>query len=82
MAGSMVGGMVGIVLGVVWMVATSSMGAPGPFTLFGLVVIGFSIFGMVSGSNKSESYNSSRVLMEERRRTIQRKLDSAKRGGE
>lgn len=78
--GSVFAGLMGIVGGVVWMVATSSMGAPGPFPLFGLVIIGFSVFGMIHGSRKAQEYNSARALMDRRRGKLLEQLAEAKQG--
>ena len=77
--GSLVGGFFGIIIGIVWMVMTSSMGAPGPFPLFGLVVIGISIFGMVHGTSKANEYGSAKSVMEQQRQKLLREIEEAKR---
>ena len=50
-----IGGIVGAIFGVIWTVSASSMGAPGLFTLFGVVFIAICL-----GSALYEFYNATR----------------------
>jgi hypothetical protein len=65
--GSMVGGVVVIVFGIFWTVTAAGMGAPGFFPLFGLVFIGFAVFGMISGASKASQYRSEQAVYQGRR---------------
>ncbi len=60
------GGIMAIVGGVAWMIFTGSIGF-GPFPLFGLVVIGVGIFGMISGNRKASEFESLRSRYQARR---------------
>ncbi|MFC7336340.1 hypothetical protein ACFQY0_04055 [Haloferula chungangensis] len=77
--GSVVGGGVAIVFGVIWMSIAGSIGAPGPFVLFGLVFIGFAFFGMVNGATKANRYQGAQRQMEARRRALIGEIERAKR---
>jgi hypothetical protein len=61
------GGIMAIVGGVVWMIFTGSMGAPGPFPLFGLLFIGGGIFGMISRNGKASEFANIRARYQLRR---------------
>ena len=50
-AGSLVGGLVAAGFGIFWLVFASSMGAPFPFILFGLIFVGAAIVGAVKGAD-------------------------------
>ena len=80
-AGSMIGGGVGILIGLVWMIAVASTGAPGIFPLFGLVFIGVSVFNMVSGSNKAGKFNDSRSLYQQRRNHLIAEIERERADG-
>ena len=77
--GSIVGGGIAIVFGVIWMGLAGSMGAPGPFVLFGLVFIGFALFSMINGSTKAGAYQEALARMEGRRRDLIAQIEKAKR---
>jgi hypothetical protein len=66
-AGSVVGGVVVIVFGIFWTVTAAGMGAPGFLPLFGLVFIGFAVFGMISGASKASQYRSEQAVYQGRR---------------
>lgn len=74
-AGSIVGGMLAIGFGIFWIVTTSTMGAPSLFPLFGLVFIGFAIFGMMRGATMASSYHQRLGEYESRRRQLAARLD-------
>jgi hypothetical protein len=77
--GSIVGGVVAIVAGVIWMGFAGSIGAPGPFVMFGFVFIGFALFGMVRRSAKAGNYQSAHERMQGRRARLVAQIESAKR---
>lgn len=79
-AGSMVVGVVVVGFGIFWTIMAASMGAPGFFPLFGLVFIGFAIFGMISGTNKAERFRSGQADYASRRADLIARLDQARRG--
>jgi DNA-directed RNA polymerase subunit RPC12/RpoP len=54
--GTIIAGVIAIVFGIFWMGFTGSMGAPGFFSLFGLVFIGAAVFGMIIGTSKAKAY--------------------------
>jgi hypothetical protein len=78
--GSVVGGVIMTMIGIFWMVATSSMGAPGFFPLFGLIFIAVAVIGMVTGATKSQAYETARDTMNLRRSQLLKKLEEARRG--
>jgi hypothetical protein len=77
---SIIGGIIAIGFGIFWIIMTSSVGAPGIFSLFGLVFIGAAIFGMVGASNKASGYNSAVQVYEQRRRSLIQRLESERSG--
>lgn len=83
--GSIAGGIVGIVVGLIWMVGTASVlneagegGFVALFPLFGLLVIGFSIYGIVSGTSKAGAFNEAKTLYENRRSRLLAEIRSEK----
>ena len=76
--GAVVGGLIAIVFGVFWMGATSSMGAPGIFPLFGLVFIGLAIFGIVSSTAKANNLRSGESSYQAKRSQLLSALERAK----
>ena len=74
-AGSVIGGGVAIVFGVIWMVFAASMGAPGFFPLFGLVFIGFALFGMINSTSKAGKLQNQREQYERKREKVLRELE-------
>lgn len=66
-AGSVVGGVIVILFGIFWTIGAASMGAPGFFPLFGLLFIGFAIFGIVSGASKASRYQTEQADYQGRR---------------
>jgi hypothetical protein len=79
-AGSVFGGIVGLGVGVVWIGAAASMGAPAPFVLFGVVVVGLVIFGSVNGLSKAGGYQSAESAFQARRAEMIRRIEQARRG--
>lgn len=79
--GSIAGGIIAIVGGVIWMGFASSMGSPGIFPLFGLVIIGFGLVGMFHGAGKAQTYQKSKATMEREREKLLRQINEAKRSG-
>lgn len=77
--GSLVGGFVAVVFGFFWMVLAGGMGAPLPVPLFGLVFIGFAIFGMVSGATKASGYRDAESAFNRRRNDLIRQVEAARR---
>jgi len=73
--GAFIAGCFAIVFGLVWIIFASSIGAPGIFPLFGLLFIGFAIFGMVRTSKTAETYRYRRAEYESRRRGLIARLD-------
>jgi hypothetical protein len=73
---SVVGGVVVIGFGIVWITFTASMGAPGGFQLFGLLFIGFAIFGMFSGATKASAFQNGRQRYEAERRELISRLEN------
>ena len=80
-AASVGGGVFAILFGVLWMIMAASMGAPGIFPLFGLLFIGFAIFGMTKGGAKAGDYQAAYTLMNTQRQKILAEIEKAKRGG-
>ncbi|RYD47332.1 MAG: hypothetical protein EOP85_05690 [Verrucomicrobiaceae bacterium] len=76
--GSVAGGFVAIAVGVVWIIATSSMHAP-LFPIFGLLIIGVAIYGMVSGTNKATAFKSGRENYESEREDLIARLEEERR---
>ena len=79
-AGAMIGGVAGIGGGIFWMIMTSQMGAPGMFPLFGLLIIGLSIFGMVSSGTKAGAHDRAKREYDDQRRKLAAELESARSG--
>ncbi len=75
-AGGIIGGAVAVVFGIFWIGMASSMGAPGFFPLFGLVVIGFAIFGAVTSVRKADMYATNKRRYEQQRRSLAEKIGS------
>jgi hypothetical protein len=78
-AGSLVGGLVAAVFGIFWLVSASTMGAPFPFVLFGLIFVGAAIVGAVKGMDKASRHRSADTQYQERRRTLLSQLHEAER---
>jgi hypothetical protein len=78
-AGSMVVGVIVIAFGIFWTVKASAMGAPGFFPLFGLVFIGFALFGMISGASKASQYRSEQAVYQGRRDALIARIDRERR---
>jgi len=78
--GSVVGGVFAVVAGIIWMVAASSMGAPGVFPLFGLVFIAIAVVGMVRGAGKAGGYSTAKSVHDQERRKLLGEIEAAKRG--
>ena len=74
-----VGGGFAAVFGVIWIGAAASMGAPAPFVLFGVVFVGFAIFGAVNGASKASAHQSAESLHQSQRAEILRKIEAARR---
>lgn len=78
--GSMVMGIIGIGFGIFWVIFTSQMGAPGFFPLFGLVFIGFALFGMISSSGKAGAHDKAKREYESKRSELSSELGQARAG--
>ena len=78
-AGSMVVGVIVIAFGIFWTVKASGMGAPGFFPLFGLVFIGFALFGMISGAAKAGQYRNEQAAYQGRRDALIARIDRERR---
>lgn len=79
-AGSVIGGVVMVVFGIFWTGIAASMGAPGPFPLFGLLFIGFAIFMMISNAGKAQQYSAAADTMRRRREELLADLEKARNG--
>jgi hypothetical protein len=75
-AASVAGGFIAIGVGIVWIIFTSSMHAPAFFPLFGLVIMGMAVFGMVSGTNKAGAYRTGQARYENERARLIEKLEN------
>ena len=80
-AGAVVGGMIMIVFGIFWMGFTASMNAPAFFPLFGLIFIGFAIFGIVSSLNKAQGLGNHRADYQQKRAQLLSAIERAKGPG-
>lgn len=78
-AGSVIGGGIAVVGGIIWMAFAAGIGAPFPFPLFGLVFIGFAIFGMVNGATKASGYRDAENAFNQRRNNLIRQIEEARR---
>lgn len=78
-AASAVGGMIGIIGGLAWVVVCVTNGSPA-FALAGLGIIGFSIFGMMTGSNRAEAFRVQRYRYETARKSLLQRLDVERKG--
>lgn len=78
--GAMIGGLIAVIFGIFWMVSAASMGAPGIFPLFGLVFVGFAVFGMISSVNKSSSLKNGVSDYQSKRSRILAEIENAKAG--
>ena len=78
-AGSLAGGLIAAIVGIVWMVFASSIGAPGPFMLFGVVFIVVALVGAVNGMGKASRHQSADAEYQARRRSLLSRLREAER---
>ena len=78
-AGSFIGGGIAVVFGIIWMGFAAGMGAPFPFPLFGLVFIGFAIFGMINGATKASGYRDAENAFNQQRNDLIRRIGEARR---
>jgi hypothetical protein len=78
-AAAIVGGVLAIGFGIFWISTASSMGAPGIFPLFGLVFIGFVLFGIISSLSKSQGLRSSEEQYRTRRVRMLAEIERVKR---
>lgn len=76
---SVAGGFIAIGVGIVWIIAVSAMHAPPLFPLFGLLIIGFAIFGMVSGTNKAAAFKAGQSRHEAERQELLSRLEDERR---
>lgn len=79
--GAVVVGVLVIGFGVFWTVTASSMGAPGVFPLFGMVFIGFAIYGIISTVNKAGGLRGARDDYESKRVRLLAEIARAKADG-
>ncbi|MCW1885934.1 hypothetical protein OKA04_14440 [Luteolibacter flavescens] len=77
--GSLLGGGAMVLFGIVWMVLTSWMEAPLPFPLFGLLFIGFAIFGTVSGASKASDYRNAERQVSRQRSALLRQIEGLRK---
>ncbi len=73
--GAIIAGCFAIVFGLIWTIFASSIGAPGVFPLFGLVFVGFAIFGMIRGTASASSYRSRQEEYDSQRRGLIARLE-------
>jgi DNA-directed RNA polymerase subunit RPC12/RpoP len=73
--GTIIAGVIAIVFGIFWIGFTRSMGAPGFFSLFGLVFIGAAVFGMVIGTSKAKTYQNGLHQYEFQRQRLVARLE-------
>lgn len=78
-ASSIASGFIALAVGIVFIIATSSMHAPPFIPLFGLVIIGFAVFGMVNGTNKAASFKAGQNRYEAERQDLVSRLDDERR---
>ena len=78
-AGSLISGLVAAIVGIIWMVFANSIGAPGPFMLFGVVFIVVALVAAVSGMDKGSRHKSADAQYQERRRSLLSELRQAER---
>ncbi len=76
---SIAAGFIAVGVGIVFIIATASMHAPPFIPLFGLVIIGFAIFGMVNGTNKATSFREGRSRYESERQSLVSRLEDERR---
>lgn len=77
-AGAVVVGVLVIGFGIFWTVSAASMGAPGIFPLFGLVFIGFALFGIVSSVNKADNLKNGENVYQAKRSRLLAEIEQAK----
>jgi hypothetical protein len=78
-AASTVGGLIAIVGGVVFTIASGSMGTPMLFPLFGLLFVGVGIFNLISGPVKASEYRDLRQRYETQRQRMIRAIEAERR---
>ncbi|CAN5309814.1 hypothetical protein BH23VER1_BH23VER1_26000 [soil metagenome] len=78
--GAVVGGVIATAFGIGWIIFTSNMGVPGIFPLFGLVIIGVAIIGMVISTKKAGAHRVAKADYDRRRAEVLRQIGAA-RGG-
>lgn len=76
---AIVGGVVVIAFGIFWMRTAVSIGAPSFFPLFGIVFIGFALFGMFNSANKAGAYRNLNADYESRRQQLIDRIDRERR---
>jgi DNA-directed RNA polymerase subunit RPC12/RpoP len=79
-AGAVVVGVMVVAFGIFWIGMTLSTGAPGFFPLFGLVFIGFAIFGIISSAAKATEYQRLQAAYQGRRASLIARINR-ERGG-
>ena len=78
-AGSIIGGIFVVAFGLIWIMFTMSMGAPGFFPLFGLFFVGFAIFSMVNGANKASTYQNLQAEHGTKRKALVDRIERERR---
>lgn len=78
--GSIFGGVVGIGFGIFFTANSANMGAPPIFPLFGLLFIGIGIYTMFNGTSKAGAYQAAEREFQQRRASLVRQIDAARRG--
>ena len=75
-AGAVIGGLIAIIFGIFFMSVAGKIGAGGIFPLFGLLFIGFAIFGIIRTSAKASEFQTARDRYQSARARLVDRLES------
>lgn len=76
--GSVVGGVIAAGFGIFWIGMASSIGAPGPLILFGVIFVGFAIFRSISSGTKASRYETEEATHRLRRSELIQQIEAAR----
>ena len=74
-AGALIGAVIVVVFGIFWIGSAASMGAPGFFPLFGLLVVAVALFAGVAQFMKAGEYERAEQEYQQRREQLQREIN-------